>query len=483
MARRKPNILWICTDSQRWDTLGCYGNRFVHSPNLDRLAGESVLFNHCYSVSPVCTPSRGVFLTGRYPAATKLRQNGQNVPPDTKLVTRILADGGYVCGLAGKMHLCAADFRVLNGTEPRIDDGYSVFKWAHGKSDRYPTSAYTLWLREQSVKLERKPFPGSDYVRLDVPARYSQTAFCAETAIHFIESFAESETPWLFSVNPVDPHFDFVPSESYLHPYLDRLDDIPLPNYIEGELEDKPLFQKLNHKSANNSARPRYPYDEMSEREHRLCRAAYWAMCDLIDAQVGRMLEALDRTGQRENTIVIFCSDHGELLGDHGIYLKGPFFYDPAIRVPLIVHWPGVISGGRQSDALVELTDLAPMLLQAAGLDVDPGMQGQSIWPLLTGKAEIDVHREDVYCEYHNAMCSHQDPKAYCSMVRTHRHKLVRVHGRDEGELYDLDRDPTENHNLWHDPGHTQVKMEMLLRLSDRLCWTDDPLPKRMGIF
>jgi arylsulfatase A-like enzyme len=123
------------------------------------------------------------------------------------------------------------------------------------------------------------------------------------------------------------------------------------------------------------------------------------------------------------------------------------------------------------------------MLLEAAGLDVDPGMQGQSIWPLLAGKTEIDTHRENVYCEYHNAMCSHQDPKAYCSMVRTRHHKLVRVHGRDEGELYDLDQDPTENHNLWADPGYTQVKMEMLLRLSDRLCWTDDPLPKRIGVF
>ena len=127
----RPNILWICTDQQRWDTLGCYGNPYVHTPHIDRLASEGVLFERCFSQSPVCTPSRASFLTGRYPRTTRCRQNGQDIPDDEVLVTRLLADAGYVCGLAGKLHLSACNPSVTPEMEPRIDDGYEVFHWSH----------------------------------------------------------------------------------------------------------------------------------------------------------------------------------------------------------------------------------------------------------------------------------------------------------------------------------------------------------------
>ena len=120
----RPNILWICTDQQRWDTLGCYGNPYVHTPHIDRLASEGVLFERCFSQSPVCTPSRASFLTGRYPRTTRCRQNGQDISDDEVLVTRLLADAGYVCGLAGKLHLSACNPSVTPEMESRIDDGY-----------------------------------------------------------------------------------------------------------------------------------------------------------------------------------------------------------------------------------------------------------------------------------------------------------------------------------------------------------------------
>jgi arylsulfatase A-like enzyme len=216
----------------------------------------------------------------------------------------------------------------------------------------------------------------------------------------------------------------------------------------------------------------------MSERDHRWVRAAYWAMCDLIDDQVGRMLGVLEETGQAENTIVVFTSDHGELLGDHGIYLKGPFFYEPSIRVPLIVAWPGHVQPLR-SAALVELTDLPQTFLDAVGLPHHPGMQGKSLWPLLTGVVEGDRHRDDVYCEYYNAMPWHTKPTAQMTMVRTSRFKLAVDHPASEGELYDLERDPAETDNLWNDAGYSAIKTEMLLRLCNRMAWTVDPLPVR----
>ncbi len=201
-------------------------------------------------------------------------------------------------------------------------------------------------------------------------------------------------------------------------------------------------------------------------------------MCDLIDEQVGRILGTLDETGLRDNTIVIFMSDHGEMLGDHGIYLKGPFFYEPAIHVPLIISCPGVIKPGR-SGALVELTDIAQTLLDAAGLPYHPGMQGKSLWPILVGETDRDRHRDDVYCEYYNALTSHKDPKACATMVRTESCKLIVAHGLNTGELYDLRNDPNETANQWDKPQYIRAKIELLTRLADRMAWIVDPLPLR----
>jgi len=482
-----PNILWICTDQQRWDTLGCYGNAFVKTPHLDRLAERGVLFEHAYCQSPVCTPSRASFLTGRYPRTTRCRQNGQDMPEGEVLVTKLLADAGYTCGLSGKLHLSACHPSVAPIMERRVADGYAQFFWSHhppaaplsgGTSDNWPTNGYDLWLRERGVDFEQKAFRGSRYVEVGMPAKHHHATWCAEKAVTFIEANAASDHPWLFSVNFFDPHHPFDPPEGYLERYLERLKDIPLPDYQPGELEAKPVFQRIDHRRAPPKGEG-YPYDQMGEEDHRLLRAAYWAMCDLIDQQVGRMLEALERTGQVQNTLVVFMSDHGEMLGDHGIYLKGPYFYEPVIRVPLIISWPGAIESGRRSKALVELIDLAPTLLEAADLPKHLGMQGRSLWPSLVDDAEIDEHRESIYCEYYNAMPWHKDPPAYATMLRTDRYKLVAVHGQNTGELYDLETDPHETHNRWDDPQFGQVKLDLFGALCDRMAWTVDPLPAR----
>ena len=465
MSETRPNVLWICSDQQRYDTLGCYGNKFVKTPNLDGLAQGGAIFEYAHSQSPVCTPSRACFLTGRYPRTTRCRQNGQDIPEGEVLITRILAEEGYVCGLSGKLHLSPCHPSVCKTMERRIDDGYTDFHWSHHSGGGWGTSnEYWKWLEEKGAKFESRPHPESKHIRLGPPAGLHQTTWCAEKACEFMDARAEDGASWLFSVNMFDPHHAFDAPEEHLNRY--NPDDIPLPNYVDGELESKPQWQKF------------HVYAEMSERDHRLVRASYWAMCDLIDDQVGRMLENLEKTGQIGNTIVIFTSDHGEMLGDHGIYLKGPYFYEPAIRVPFIISWPGHILPQR-SDALVELIDLPQTLLDAIGLPHYPGMQGKSLWPMLAGQADCHHHRDDVYCEYYNAMPWHQEPTAQTTMVRTRRYKLTVAHGLDEGELYDLERDPDETNNLWYDPESLSVKAEMLKRLCDRMAWTLDPLPPR----
>jgi arylsulfatase A-like enzyme len=296
-------------------------------------------------------------------------------------------------------------------------------------------------------------------------------------ACDFIRARAVDGRPWLFSVNPFDPHHPFDAPASHLARYLDRLDEIPLPNYVEGELAGKTQWQQYDHGGAYGYDAG-FCYEEMTPHDHRLVRASYWAMCDLLDEQVGRMLDALEETEQLEQTIVIYTSDHGEMLGDHGIYLKGPYFYEPAIRVPLIVAGPGVVRG-QQSKALVELVDLPQALLDAIGLPHSPGMQGRSLWPLLAGERSPDMHREDVYCEYYNAMPWHEAPTAQTTMVRTDRFKLAVDHTTGHGELYDLQADPNETRNRWDDPAYGATKAAMLTRLSNRMAWTVDPLPPR----
>jgi arylsulfatase A-like enzyme len=380
--------------------------------------------------------------------------------------------------LAGKFHLSACHPAACPGTERRINDGYDEFYWAHGPFPQHPTNDYMHWLREKGVPLQRDYYRGSRYVEVSVPEEHHWTTWCAQKAINFIEDSAAFDEPWLFSVNLFDPHHPFDPPQEYLERYLDRLDDIPLPNYTPGELDNKPIFQQQGQAGSRGKT-GFYPFLEMADGDHRLIRAAYWAMVDLVDAQVGRILGALKRTGQWENTIVVFMSDHGEMLGDHGIYLKGPYFYEPMVRVPLIISWPGAIQAGRHSRALVELVDIAPTLLDAVGLQRHPGMQGRSLWPMLAGRAGLNTHRDDVYCEDYNASRYRKEPPAYCTMVRTDSHKLVVIHGLGSGELYDLERDPDETHNRWDDAEYQSVKLAMLQRVCDRMAWTVDPLPLR----
>ncbi len=492
MKQKMPNILWLCTDQQRKDTLGCYGNQFVHTPNLDRLAKMGVRFERAYAQNPVCAPSRASFLTGRYPRTCSVRQNGQDIREDERLVPKILSEQGYTCGLSGKLHLSACGPEVCRVRERRIDDGYDYFKWSHHPSEinpagNWPMNEYTMWLTAKGKTYQTPPRSDCKYVNEGMPPEDSQTKWCVDMAMDYIESARQYDLPWLFSVNFYDPHHAFDPPKEYLDPYLKKLEEIPLPNYREGELDEKPAFQALDHQGAYGIVK-NFPYTEMDDHDHRMIRAAYWAMCDQIDAQVGRILDYLEESGQLSNTLIIYMSDHGENLGDHGMYLKGPYFYENNVNVPLIISWPGVIEGGRVSDALVELVDLAPTICEAAGIQPEEGMQGKSLWPMLMGNAPLSHHRDTVYSEYYNSNINHRDPMAFCTMVRDERYKLVKVHPRNGnqtilGELYDLEIDPEESHNLFYDPSYSEVKMRMLELLCDRMAQTIDPLPRRRSFW
>lgn len=499
-SNTRPNVLLVVTDQQRFDTLGCYGNPYVDTPNLDKFAQGGVLFENGYCQAPICTPSRASFLTGRYPRTTRCRSNGQMIPADERLVSRALSDNGYYCSLIGKLHLAPCGPSVCPIHEDRIDDGFTEFHWAHNPSGigncglpesggtYWSGNEYSHWLFKKGKKYEYPDYDENGYVKVGMEEDDHFTKWCIDKAIDWIEySAAEKEMkgfqspPWFYNINIFDPHHSFDPPKRLLDKYLERIDSLPLPKYTEGELDNKPHFQKLDHENAYNMSQYKnhFPYDEMTDYEHKLLKASYYAMIEMVDIHFGRLMQALEDTNSLENTIVIFTADHGEMLGDHGIYLKGPYFYEQLTHVPLIMSWKNHFVEGARFKTLAELTDIVPTIEEFCLGHIEDGVQGKSMADILTGDAPEEEHRDSVYCEYYNAMPWHKDPKAFGTMAYDGRYKISRFHTSKEGELYDLQEDPDEVTNLWDDPSYATEKIRMLELLSDRMCFTVDPLPVR----
>ena len=395
------------------------------------------------------------------------------MPPNEKLISRLFSDAGYTCGLAGKLHLATCANGVV---ETRIDDGYEVFHWSHHPQPDWPENAYTQWLKSKGTSWEELyNGPSTDYIKHGVPEEFNQTTWCAEKTIEFIEN--QKGKPWFFSYNCFAPHHPFDPPADFLSRY--NPDDMPLPKKRPEELQNKTTYQQLDSRFAHNDPSG-YDMGKMTDNDKQEVTAAYYAMIELIDKQVGRMVGALEETGQLDNTIVIFMSDHGEMLGDHGFYLKGPHFYDEAVRVPLIFSWKNRMEADLRADCLTELIDIAPTLLEAAGIDIPEYVQGRSLLPILLGQTAAGQHRDYVFSEYYNAW-THKH--AYGSMLRTLEEKVIVYHGTDQGELYDLKNDPDEFDNLWDDSSHTTMKLRLMKACFDASVFTMDPCPPRLGPF
>jgi len=373
----RPNILWYCTDQQRFDTIAALGNEYVHTPTVDQLVEEGVAFTTAYCQSPICTPSRASFMTGMYPSRIHNTRNGNDTFPNhPPLVSKLLADSGYDCGMVGKFHLQSSGHR----TEPRLDDGYRFWKFSHAPRDDWDSGHdYADWVRAQSGDL--------DTLRNSedrVPPHLHQTTWATEMAIDFVNQ--SRDTPWLLSVNIYDPHPPFIPPRQYADRFA--ADDMPGPLFRESDLAQQQQLQEIDFQDEVRTP---------EEHNAKDAQAKYYAMIAQIDDQFARLLQAIDEAGQTDNTVVIFTSDHGESLGDHGLMYKGCRFYEGLVRVPLIFRWPGHIRSGLQSDALVELIDVTATVLDVAQVDPPEQMQGRSlVWyqvlPVAAQHIELKIH-------------------------------------------------------------------------------------------
>ncbi|MBI1295778.1 sulfatase-like hydrolase/transferase [bacterium] len=477
MASR-PNILFICTDQQRFDSLGCYGNVHVQTPTIDKLAEDGVLFEQCYVQSPVCSPSRASLLTGQYVHAHGLWANGVALPDHAQIFSKALADDGYDCGLIGKWHQAAC---FQGRTEPRRDDGFRFFQWAHDPTHGSPENQYHRWLETEHPELYAEAIrhgtgrQGHKTVPFDtMPTEAHYSHWVAEKSIEFLEDERNDDTPFFLWVNFFDPHHPFIAPQEYLDRYDPSM--LPAPVGYPGELESKPEIQRqASQKSYGGHASG---FTEHAAAEIQEIIAAYYAMMSLIDDEVARILARLQALGLDENTLVIFTSDHGEMLGDHQLLLKGPMLYEAAVRVPLILRWPGHLPAGERRDDLVQWIDLNPTMLDAAGVDPLPGNQAQSLLPLARGDEDASS-RGWALCEYRDSGHPYQPP-VHTTMLRTGQYKLIVNHGAPatarprEGELYDLAADPNELRNLWADPAHREVRTELQEMLLDVLVATED---------
>ena len=485
MKKDLPNILWYCTDQQRYDTIGSLNNPHVRTPNIDRMVAQGTAFTKTYCQSPICTPSRASFLTGCYPNALRTPRNGNYIYADQfPLISKILKDHGYDCGLVGKLHLASSFQRI----EPRVDDGYRFFKWSHAPRDDWKEGHdYAEWVRQKGSVLKElvKDVDG-------IPAELHQTTWGTDRSIDFIQE--NREGPWFLSVNVYDPHPPFNPPKEYRDMFDPK--SMPDPLFRESDLIQQKILEPIDFQSKVcrpealdicDPILPRTPTadsvrgDDPSpgERDAWTLKAAYYAMIKLIDDQFGRLVQFLENTNQLENTVIIYSTDHGESLGDHGLIEKGCRFYEGLVHVPLVISWPGMVKEGLQSEALVELMDITPTLMEILGIPQPDYMQGMSLWPILSGKKSATSHKPMVRSEFFDAL--NQPFHTRATMLRDERYKLVVYHGIGLGELYDLEQDPGEFNNLWDETGSSEIKNNMILKSFDASMMAVDLGPQCIG--
>lgn len=443
-----PNIILIMTDQQRFDTIGAWGNEHMVTPNMDRLAGNGVSFRQTYCPGATCVASRAAMFTGMYAHNTGAHSFfnwGHH-----RTWVQDLAEGGYYCASIGKMHFQPRD--VFGGYHDRIvvENPTSVTNWGgngdddwgnylHLNSKARPNHRHRsdpAWRR----KFQCVPWELEDHLHSDV--------FTGNAATGWIDHY-EEDKPLFLQIGFPGPHEPWDPMPRHLERYRNK--SFPKPYMRDGELNEKPPQHRAHqvfHASVDHESRIDMPNITSGDIEN--IQRHYYAKISLVDEQVGKVISALEKKGILEDSIIVFCSDHGDMLCDHQLIYKW-LMYDTVTRVPLIISGQDIPQSCEVND-LVSLMDVGPTILQLAGIDPPTRLEGRSLKPYLEG-APIDPGKY-VYCEDN-----------YMIMMRGERYKLVYYIGQEEGEFYDMLEDPGELDNLWKDPSLKPIQKEMKLEL------------------
>jgi choline-sulfatase len=447
----RPNLLLIIADDHGGGTLGIEGDPRQATPGLDELAREGVLFERAYCNSPLCTPSRQSLITGKLPHATGVTQLTTPLPDDVLTMGEWFRDQGYQTGAIGKMH--------FNGPS------------THGFALRLDTANWQNHLRKHPPEGgdHRRPWrpfqdPPAVWLNADcrstgLPVESMQSTYFVNRALDYIRDCGDR--PFAVVVSFYDPHSPFNFPRRWRPRF--RPEDFPVPPISERDRREQPEI-----------------FASLTPDQIRGIQAAYYTSLSFVDLEVGRLLSGLDRLNLSERTLVVYVGDNGYMLGQHGRFEKH-CFYEPAVRVPMIVRWPGTIPAGRRVREPVELVDVLPTALQLLRLPAPTGLHGMDLSPLVLGNSRARGH-DEVYSEY----LENEE-----AMVRTDRFKLIvgtgrrhRQDGYQTGKplpgpyqrLFDEVDDPAETHDLADDPAHQAIKDDLLHRMHRRMTTTRDGL-------
>lgn len=446
--QKRPNILFIMTDEQRFDAIG-YANPGVQTPHIDALARQGIAFTRAYTSNPSCVPARAAIFTGRYPSQCGAPTYITHLPADEVTFQAILRDAGYHTAVIGKQHFGRTD----------IDRGYDYedIVDSHGPKGTIAerstcADSYERFLHDAGFRSpnELSESDGPFARRWKSEPRFHVDAYVGDRAVEWVDDRRPDDKPWYLCVSFPGPHQPF---DGIGLPHADLYDEasIDLPQTEPSDLDDKPPhFMDLANKINGKGGRP------LTDDEVRHLRKSYYATVSLIDEKVGALVEALETSGDLDNTLVIFTSDHGDYLGDFGMVYKGQYLSEALMRVPFIVKPPSTATRvGREDDALVSTVDIPATCLRAAGVDIPDNMSSRDLshfW------GEAQSWDDDVYMEAQGLRG-----------IRRDRWKLVHYEDRDYGELYDLEADPDERHNLWGDPAHSAVRAELRARVLNHI--------------
>jgi arylsulfatase A-like enzyme len=461
----RPNIIYIMTDDHAAHAIGAYGSRVNSTPHIDRLAREGALLRNVFATNSICTPSRAAILTGQYSHINGVTMFNR-FDSSRVTVARLLQQGGYHTGMIGKWHL---------GSDPVGFDWWEILP---GQGSYRDPVLYTM--------AGEKTYSG----------RYV-TDVITDLALEFIEK-RPRDKPFFLMMHHKAPHRPWEPNDAHGATFASRRIPEPVTFWdsyatrtdalhenqqrVAADLTNRDLkltppeglagqelvaWQRIKPDSVTllrDGKSVTLTGEVLARWKYQRYMQDYLATVQSVDDSVGRVLGALDKAGLATNTLVIYTSDQGFFLGDHGLFDKR-FMYEDSIRMPFLVRWPAAVKPGIRSDALALNIDFAPTFLEAARLAVPSDMQGRSMLPLLQGRAPADW-RTSVYYRYYHDPGDHNTRAHYG--VRTRTHKLIHFWKKDQWELFDLVNDPYELHNLYGEPGHdalTQTLKGELARL------------------
>lgn len=460
-SNRRPNFVLVITDQQRFDSINALGHNHVDTPNLDRLVAEGVAMTNAYVASPSCAPSRASLFTGLYPHTSGVLRNEDRWSHSW---VEDLAAAGYRCASVGKMHTYPYESPV----------GFHERHVVENKDRDHPSLPYFLdqWDKALWVRGLPKPSRVSYRERADYRDRLGAfewtmdedmhaDSFVGNLARHWLDTYPHNDDePFLLQIGFPGPHPPYDPPTRFLDAYRDR--EMPAPRNSRADIDAQPEpLKELRRNHFNDDHDAIVHLDDPSHEQTQRQRRHYYANVSLIDEQIGGLLEALERRGVLDDTVIIFTSDHGDALNDHGHSQKWTM-YEPSVHVPAIMWAPGRLPAGRRVDDLVSLMDIGPTVLELAGLTPPEWMEARSLLPAMNSHPDHQPRRH-VFSEHARDFIL--TGTELMTMVRDERYKLVEFSDHDRGQLFDLQADPFEEHDRWDDPELAEVRERLHLAI------------------